>query len=1214
MTERLQKRRESSGLDLALPALQTRPGTADARAWPADHLVSEEDRPTTPKPSTFGHHFSQIPALPTQDKLTVSTPGDGSEREADAMSDEVMGMDQAEADTRRGPRTVPKASVVARAAGGGGQGDDGPGGGDVTAKVEPGLRSPGQPIDAAAQGFFEASFGHDFSRIRVHTDAEAALSAKAMSARAYTVGQDIVFGPGEYAPGTPGGRRLLAHELTHTVQQASGSGAVVQRQPTNASTMPPNSSSASTPPMTPAPAPAAPAAIKTIVYKGKTLHSDPVAGKKMLLEMIGADGYKATIAFLDDLSTLTSRDHDFNAAFKPEENEAANLCVNTTAGLRAGIVKDHDDLLDQFATKAKAHTHQILTESEKRINAEREKYGIPAPKFMHDKESGADLDVTPRTMANNDATKAMATAAGELVPPRRKVEALLKRFDACLQSNANNNAAPGMSTKSVIPGKEAEAQDLDGQIQEARREFNVLRAQKEREAPILATYGPEGESNTDSLENIARGTASQGLAVWRKNAVDELVPMVAEKLHNIEAVRAAIDSGRLNIWSNDTIVRGAKADQGFGTGSWQGKIIDEKVKEVHDDEFLINLLVGVLAIALGLVAIFATAGGAVAAVAAVGSGVLSTGQAINSLSNYTMAQAEAGTDFDKARVISQEDPSLAWLALDLIAAALDLKAAVNAFKVLGPAIRGAIAAGKTPEAMEKLGASLEKYPAAVKSKVLAHAGAALDAGKPALNEMEKVARAQYKALQDANRLGEIGNVTEEVFVKQMLSGAGTHIIISGEEGVRRTGLVTALMQPGNERIAAILKGDAKAIDTLIVEHGNWKQLLGMLEQGTPEMRQAGAKLFERRQSLLGQLEAKFNAKPVSGASSERVSDIDLSTYGADAGSDMIKAEEHMKSLYGPGWSEALRMNFYTEAGRLTLYEKVMPGLSKAEQAKLLGEITADAEKLNVAKMLAHAEGNPSRLAEVEAYAKKMGVDVKDPKIQELVPKLAGGGDVAARNKTLLEIDELTKKANAAVPGSPEHIDLVKQITSRQMEVNAMTAEAYIGPGAGRMTVSGVKVIGQEAYQAAMSNLEMIQHIMHECAGDVVTASREYEIYKYINRFAEAAENAGAKTQGLDYWKNFSGFASKTERQATSGAVHLGPRPNATVPKGGQPFLPDVNPNIGPVTDQFLQQQYEAWNAFSQEALGDLKKISQEQPSAWAGFNPPRPAAGVPPKP
>jgi hypothetical protein len=65
----------------------------------------------------------------------------------------------------------------------------------------------------------EGRFGHDFSQVRVHTDASADTSARAVRARAYTVGSDIVFRTGEYQPGTSGGERLLAHELTHVVQQ-----------------------------------------------------------------------------------------------------------------------------------------------------------------------------------------------------------------------------------------------------------------------------------------------------------------------------------------------------------------------------------------------------------------------------------------------------------------------------------------------------------------------------------------------------------------------------------------------------------------------------------------------------------------------------------------------------------------------------------------------------------------------------------------------------------------------------------------------------------------------------------------------------------------------------------------------------------------------------------------------------------------------------------
>lgn len=72
----------------------------------------------------------------------------------------------------------------------------------------------------------ESRLGHDFSRVRVHTDARAAQSARAVHAPAFTVGQDVVFGAGQYSPGTPAGRRLLVHELAHVAQQ---SGAVIRR-------------------------------------------------------------------------------------------------------------------------------------------------------------------------------------------------------------------------------------------------------------------------------------------------------------------------------------------------------------------------------------------------------------------------------------------------------------------------------------------------------------------------------------------------------------------------------------------------------------------------------------------------------------------------------------------------------------------------------------------------------------------------------------------------------------------------------------------------------------------------------------------------------------------------------------------------------------------------------------------------------------------------
>src|SRR6185503_12115366 len=94
----------------------------------------------------------------------------------------------------------------------------------VPAAVHDVLRSPGQPLDSSTHQFMQTRFGEDFSHVQVHTDAKAAESADAVNATAYTVGSDIVFGAGQYAPGTAEGKRVIAHELAHVSQQGGDAG------------------------------------------------------------------------------------------------------------------------------------------------------------------------------------------------------------------------------------------------------------------------------------------------------------------------------------------------------------------------------------------------------------------------------------------------------------------------------------------------------------------------------------------------------------------------------------------------------------------------------------------------------------------------------------------------------------------------------------------------------------------------------------------------------------------------------------------------------------------------------------------------------------------------------------------------------------------------------------------------------------------------------
>jgi hypothetical protein len=90
---------------------------------------------------------------------------------------------------------------------------------DPLSQVTDTLTSPGRPLESATRTDMESRFGYDFANVRVHTDDKAARSARAIDAASYTAGSDIAFGQGQYSPGTPRGRQLLAHELTHVAQQ-----------------------------------------------------------------------------------------------------------------------------------------------------------------------------------------------------------------------------------------------------------------------------------------------------------------------------------------------------------------------------------------------------------------------------------------------------------------------------------------------------------------------------------------------------------------------------------------------------------------------------------------------------------------------------------------------------------------------------------------------------------------------------------------------------------------------------------------------------------------------------------------------------------------------------------------------------------------------------------------------------------------------------------
>lgn len=159
-----------------------------------------------------------------QGKLSLSQPGDHQERHADTIADAVV--------SSRAEVSIQRKCGACEA---GNHEEE-----EVHRKEKAGASAPqadhsallgaGQPLPRETRNYFEPRMGNTFSDVRIHTDSAAAQSAVALSARAYTLGRDIVFGAGEYSPGTREGDRLLAHELAHVVQQRGRSDSVVRRQ------------------------------------------------------------------------------------------------------------------------------------------------------------------------------------------------------------------------------------------------------------------------------------------------------------------------------------------------------------------------------------------------------------------------------------------------------------------------------------------------------------------------------------------------------------------------------------------------------------------------------------------------------------------------------------------------------------------------------------------------------------------------------------------------------------------------------------------------------------------------------------------------------------------------------------------------------------------------------------------------------------------------
>jgi hypothetical protein len=169
---------------------------------------------------THGNRYVQRVVVGIQAKLKVGQPGDVYEQEADRVAEQVMRMPepplQRQAEEEEKKKEEEEEELIQSK-------ENSSWTVDVTSGVEShidSLRGSGQPLSESVRNYFEPRFGYDFSGVRIHTGEKASEAAKAVNSRAFTLGNNIIFNRENYSPDTEGGKKLLAHELAHVVQQS----------------------------------------------------------------------------------------------------------------------------------------------------------------------------------------------------------------------------------------------------------------------------------------------------------------------------------------------------------------------------------------------------------------------------------------------------------------------------------------------------------------------------------------------------------------------------------------------------------------------------------------------------------------------------------------------------------------------------------------------------------------------------------------------------------------------------------------------------------------------------------------------------------------------------------------------------------------------------------------------------------------------------------
>ncbi|WP_353064434.1 DUF4157 domain-containing protein [Tunturibacter psychrotolerans] len=679
--------------------------------------------------------------------------------------------------------------------------------------------SPGYPVDRSARSSLERQFAADLSDVRVHTDNRAQKSAQALTADAYTSGRHIYFAAGKYSPATDSGRRLLAHETAHVMQQRagmmptvptsqSGCGVVIgaandplevdariaerntpvkspgeheatptrlladsaqpliQRAPdggTDAGQGPPSGrdpevgktaddsktgddGSKQTPSAVPAPEPTPPEEEVAVTIDGIDVFDDEPYMTRRVERLWIVGGYNQYSGFMYHFQT--------SDALVGGTLEANDRIRNMMERIFDQLEKQRSDFVTEFGEASKAIARETLDHSEAEAKIEADRYGIKL-EFITSQISDCMFGSCTTTTVTYSMPERTATftglqgAAQVLLDRRRDLDAALAEADKAITEEMGAGEGAGAEEYSNYAELN---QQLGAKVKKARDAYDLMRGYVVGQYPILASFSTPEES-TDELESVAN----------RENGPDMarlLGGEIVGRLKNIDKVRAGLKDGDVNVWRLHDLVHVTAIKMGLESPSLKTRWVEQEMK---DEEPSVLASIALALLNIGAILLAAPTGGAslvaVAAIDAVG--------VLRHLNEYMMQKALTGTAFDKAQALSQEEPSLFWLAVEVVGFALDASAAFKAVAATVEALKAAKAAGDTA----RVTAELEN-----------------------LNKVAKVYGGEQLATRVAAHLGEEATTEGQVLkalnatsTEKELLAAGTHAVQEELEAGALTG-------------------------------------------------------------------------------------------------------------------------------------------------------------------------------------------------------------------------------------------------------------------------------------------------------------------------------------------------------------------------------------------------------------------------------------------